>query len=90
MKLGVICDGISHDLAHCVNVMDEFDLEYAELQFVGEHEGRRSFNCRDKKKLICCYVTEASLYPVLAGIFLPACQKQIPPEIRFIHAIWMP
>ena len=38
MKLGVICDGISRDLAHCVNVMDEFDLEYAELQFVGEHE----------------------------------------------------
>jgi len=38
MKLGVICDGISRDLSHAVNVMDEFDLEYAELQFVGEHE----------------------------------------------------
>lgn len=38
MKLGVICDGISRDLAHAVDVMDEFDLEYAELQFVGEHE----------------------------------------------------
>ena len=35
MKLGVICDGISRDLAHSVDVMDEFDLEYAELQFVG-------------------------------------------------------
>ncbi|WP_254445743.1 sugar phosphate isomerase/epimerase [Ruegeria sp. HKCCA5014] len=38
MKLGVICDGISRDLAHAVDVMDEFVLEYAELQFVGEHE----------------------------------------------------
>ena len=38
MKLGVICDGISHDLAHAIDVMDEFDLEYAELQFVGDTE----------------------------------------------------
>ena len=38
MKLGVICDGISRDLAHAVDVMDEYDLEYAELQFVGEKE----------------------------------------------------
>lgn len=38
MKLGVICDGISRDLAHTVDVMDEFGLEYAELQFVGEQE----------------------------------------------------
>ena len=38
MKLGVICDGISRDLAHAVDVMDEFELDYAELQFVGEKE----------------------------------------------------
>ena len=38
MKLGVICDGISRDLNHAVNVMDEFGLDYAELQFVGEKE----------------------------------------------------
>ncbi|MEP3277423.1 MAG: sugar phosphate isomerase/epimerase family protein [Stappiaceae bacterium] len=38
MKLGVICDGISRDLAHTVDVMDEFALEYAELQFVGDSE----------------------------------------------------
>ncbi len=38
MKLGVICDGISRDLSHAVNVMDEFDLQYAELQFVGDTE----------------------------------------------------
>ncbi|MEM9811794.1 MAG: sugar phosphate isomerase/epimerase family protein [Pseudomonadota bacterium] len=38
MKRGVICDGISRDLAHAIDVMDEFDLEYAELQFVGDTE----------------------------------------------------
>ena len=38
MKLGVICDGISRDLSHALKVMDEFGLEYAELQFVGDKE----------------------------------------------------
>ena len=38
MKLGVICDGISRDLAHTVDVMDEFGIDYAELQFVGSKE----------------------------------------------------
>ena len=38
MKLGVICDGISRDLARALDVMDEFELEYAELQFVGDKE----------------------------------------------------
>lgn len=38
MKLGLICDGVSRDLAHALKVMDEFGLEYAELQFVGDKE----------------------------------------------------
>jgi len=38
MKLGVICDGISRDLRHAVDVMDEFGLDWAELQFVGDTE----------------------------------------------------
>ena len=38
MKLGVITDGISRDLRHAIDVMDEFDLTYAELQFVGDTE----------------------------------------------------
>ncbi len=38
MKLGVITDGISRDLKHAVDVMDEYDLTYAELQFVGDTE----------------------------------------------------
>ena len=36
MKLGVICDGITRDLHHSVNVMYGFYIEYAELQFVGD------------------------------------------------------
>lgn len=38
MKLGVICDGISRDLAHAIDVMDAFGLDHAELQFVGDTE----------------------------------------------------
>jgi len=38
MKLGVITDGISRDLSHAVDVMDAYDLTYAELQFVGDAE----------------------------------------------------
>lgn len=38
MKLGVICDGISRDLSHAVDVMEAYGLDYAELQFVGDHE----------------------------------------------------
>ena len=38
MKLGVICDGISRDLGHSLKVMDEFGLDYAELQFVWDKE----------------------------------------------------
>ena len=43
MKLGVITDGISRDLQHALTVMDEFGLEYAELQYfwdkeVGDHD----------------------------------------------------
>lgn len=63
MKLGVICDGISNDLAHAVDVMDEFDLEYAELQFVdnvevGDHTTAqvREMNAllRDRGKPVSC------------------------------------
>tara|TARA_Y100000590_G_C15528798_1_gene942326 strand:- start:106 stop:969 length:864 start_codon:yes stop_codon:yes gene_type:complete len=38
MKLGVICDGISRNLKHSLEVMDEFNIDYAELQYVGEKE----------------------------------------------------
>ena len=38
MKLGVITDGISRDFEHALNVMTEFELTYAELQFVGDTE----------------------------------------------------
>lgn len=38
MKLGVITDGISRDLEHALQVMQEFGAEYAELQFIWEKE----------------------------------------------------
>lgn len=38
MKLGVITDGISRDLSHALDVMNEFGLTYAELQYVGDKE----------------------------------------------------
>ncbi len=63
MKLGVICDGISDDLTHALDVMDEFALEYAELQFVngievGDHTSAqiKAMNglLRDRGKLVSC------------------------------------
>lgn len=37
-KLGVITDGISREFEHALSVMNEFDLGYAELQFVWDKE----------------------------------------------------
>ena len=45
MKLGVICDGINHNLNQAFNVMSEFNLKYAELQFVeGKEIGDQTKN----------------------------------------------
>lgn len=38
MKLGVITDGISRDLDHALDVMDEYGLKYPEFQYVWDHE----------------------------------------------------
>lgn len=38
MKLGVITDGISRDLAHALSVMAEYDLKYPEFQYVWDSE----------------------------------------------------
>jgi hypothetical protein len=38
MNLGVITDGISRDLNHALKVAREFDLDYAELQYVWDKE----------------------------------------------------
>ncbi len=63
MKLGVICDGISRDLTHAVDVMDEFGLTHAELQFVwdkevGDHSASEIAEIdrilRDRGKPVCC------------------------------------
>ncbi len=63
MKLGVICDGISRDLSRAVDVMDEFGLEYAELQYVwdtevGDHSRAEVMEMdallRDRGKPVAC------------------------------------
>ena len=63
MKLGVISDGISNDLARAVDVMDEFGLVYAELQFVdgievGDHSAAQvkamDALLRDRGKPVSC------------------------------------
>ena len=38
MKTGVITDGISRDFEHALNAMNEFGLQFAELQFVWDKE----------------------------------------------------
>jgi len=38
MKIGVITDGISRDFEHALEVMSEFGLQYAELQFLWDKE----------------------------------------------------
>lgn len=38
MKLGVITNGIDNNLEHALQVMNEFELTQAELQFVGDKE----------------------------------------------------
>ena len=37
-KVGVIADSISREFEHAVDVMNEFGLEYAELQFLWDKE----------------------------------------------------
>ncbi len=71
MKLGVICDGISRDFEHALNVMDEFGLDYAELQFIWDHEiGDHDASDMAKiKELLKKYQKPVS---VCRGIFLLA------------------
>ena len=38
MKLGVITDGISRDFTHALDVIVEFGLRHAELQYIGDKE----------------------------------------------------
>ena len=37
-KLGVITDGISHEFEHALAVMNEFELDQAELQYLWDKE----------------------------------------------------
>lgn len=88
MKLGVICDGISRDLTHAIDVMDEFDLTYAELQFVGDKEvGDHS--AAEIAEIDQLLRGVANRFLVYRGIFLPAPHRPIGLAMRCIKSIWM-
>ena len=87
MKLGVICDGISRNLAHTVDVMDEFGLDYAELQFVGEKEVG-DHDAGEIREINELFVTAASRSPVLAGISLPARRLPTNQAMISIRSTW--
>ena len=70
MKLGVICDGISRDFEHALKVMDEFGLEYAELQFIWDHE-IGDHDASDMASIKELLNNIKNLFPVCRGIFLP-------------------
>ena len=87
MKLGVICDGISRNLAHTVDVMDEFGLDYAELQFVGEKEvgDHDAGEIREINELLRDRGKPVS---VLAGISLPARRLPTNQAMISIRSTW--
>ena len=69
MKLGVITDGISRNLEHALKVMNEFGLEYAELQFVWDKEvgDLSSAEVRRVQELVNMYNVKVSC--ISRGIF---------------------
>jgi hypothetical protein len=80
MKLGVITDGISRDLGHALTVMDEFDLDYAELQFIDDKE----VGDLDDGERAAALELIAS-----PGICSPACPwRRRNRAMRCTHSIW--
>ena len=82
MKLGVITDGISRNLKHALKVMGEFNLEYAELQYVwnkevGDHSNEE---VRDIKNLLIQFNKPVSC--LSRHIFAGLTSKNIPGDIE--------
>ena len=72
MKTGVITDGISRDFEHALTVMDEFNLEYAELQFLWDKEVGylESHEVKNAKELLDKYGKKVSniCHHIFAGM----------------------
>jgi len=90
-RLGVITDGISRDLEHALDVMNEFELEYAELQFVWDKEvgdlsaaqvGRVQDLVRAHDVQVSCISRH-----IFGGVFLGEMEKNHPLYMEHIEAL---
>ncbi len=90
-RLGVITDGISRDLEHALDVMNEFELEYAELQFVWDKEvgdlsaaqvGRVQDLARAHDVKVSCISRH-----IFGGVFLGDMEKNHPVYLEHIAAL---
>ncbi len=91
MKLGVITDGVSRDLAHALGVMDEFGLEFAELQFIYDKEvgdldaaerARALELIRRHDKKVCCVSRH-----VFAGMRVTESEPGDPLHVKHMDAL---
>lgn len=91
MKLGVITDGISMDLEHALQVMNEFGLEYAELQFVWDQEVGElsSAEVGRVQDLVSIYNVKVSCISrgVFGGLLLDDLQIDSPVYLEQISAL---
>ena len=90
-KLGVITDGISRDLSHALTVMNEYDLEYAELQFIGAKEvGDLNFTERSHvSTLLADHGIRVSCISrhIFAGLSLEALETDETPWLEQLAAL---
>ena len=90
-KLGVITDGISRDFEHALNVMVEYGLEYAELQFLWDKEvGDLTEAELDRvKDLVDTYEVKVSCISrhIFGGLLLGDLEQNSPLYLAHIDAL---
>jgi len=91
VKLGVITNGISRDLEHGLQVMNEFGLEYAELQFVwGKEVGDLSpAEVSRVQDLVSMYKVKVSCISraVFGGLLLDDLEVDSPVYLEQVSAL---
>jgi len=91
VKLGVITDGISRDLEHALQVMNEFGLEYAELQFVWDKEvgDLSSVEVNRVQNLISRYNVKVSCISrgIFGGLLLGDLEIDSPVYLKHVNAL---
>ena len=90
-KLGVITDGISRDLGHALDVMNEFGLQYAELQFLWDKQVG-SLNTAEMSKvqeLVSAHDVKVSCISrhIFGGLLLGAMAKDNHVYLEHIEAL---